>query len=119
MNSPNSQVEKEDIFIQILRNIIMEHIAESGLNVVMLCELIGMSRTQLHNKIKALTGLSTSRFLRQVRMQEARKLLLETDLQIAEIAFKSGYVDPAYFTRMFVSEFGKTPSELRRGRLRT
>ena len=111
----DSQTEKEGTFIQKLRNLILERIADPALNVAMLCELIGMSRTQLHNKIKALTGLSTSRFLRQVRMQEARKLLLETDLQIAEIAFKCGYIDPPYFTRMFVSEFGETPSELRKG----
>ncbi|MEZ4687328.1 MAG: ATP-binding protein [Bacteroidia bacterium] len=114
--SPNEDVltQKEDAFILKLRSLIVESIDDPDLNVAALCELMRMSRTQLHNKVKALTGLSSSRFLRKVRMEEARKLLLNSDLQIAEIAFRVGYQAPAYFTRMFVEEFGITPSELRK-----
>ncbi|MFK7968768.1 MAG: ATP-binding protein [Bacteroidia bacterium] len=115
-SSQDETTEKEDAFILKLRELIQERIEDPELNVAALCELIGMSRTQLHNKIKALTGLASSRFLRKIRMDEAEKLLRETDLQIAEIAFRVGYQAPAYFTKLFVETFNKTPSEYRKSR---
>ena len=93
---------------------ILDRIDDSELTVTILCELAGMSRSQLHNKVKALTGDSSSRFLRRVRLGEAQKLLLDPSLQIAEVAWKVGFNDPAYFTRIYVDEFGKTPSEARK-----
>ena len=107
-------IQKEDAFIQKLRAIILDRIDDSELTVTILCELAGMSRSQLHNKVKALTGDSSSRFLRRVRLGEAQKLLLDPSLQIAEVAWKVGFNDPAYFTRIYVDEFGKTPSEARK-----
>ncbi|MEZ4687335.1 MAG: ATP-binding protein [Bacteroidia bacterium] len=110
----NTSIQKEDAFIQKLRSLIHERLDDPELNVATLCELAGMSRSQLHNKVKALTGLSSSRFLRQVRLLEAKKLLRDTDLHISEVAYLCGFNDPAYFSRMFVDEFELTPSAFRK-----
>lgn len=74
---------------------------------------LGISRVQLHRKLTALTGQSTSNFIRSFRLHKARKLLLETDKNVSEIAYDVGFIDPNYFTRVFVVEYGITPTDLR------
>ena len=110
--SPTSA--KEDKFITKVREAIMARIDDASLGIPVLCRAIGMSRTQLHNKLKALTGKSASHFVRSIRLAEAMKLLDEDDLTIAEIAYATGFTDPGYFTRVFHEEFGETPTEYRK-----
>jgi AraC-like DNA-binding protein len=71
-----------------------------------------MSRTQLHRKLKALTGKSASLFLRSVRLNKARKMIEEESGNISEIAYSVGFSSPAYFSRCFKEEFGYAPSSL-------
>jgi AraC-like DNA-binding protein len=74
-----------------------------------------MSRMQLHRKLTALGGQSAALFIRSHRLRHARQLLETTALSVSEIAYASGFADPAYFTRCFKEEFGMTPSEWKRG----
>jgi signal transduction histidine kinase/DNA-binding response OmpR family regulator len=74
---------------------------------------LGVSRVQLHRKLTALTGQSTSNFIRSFRLHKARKLLMETGKNVSEIAYAVGFADPNYFTRAFTEENGITPTELR------
>ena len=73
-----------------------------------------LSRSQLHNKLKALSGLSSSHFIRHVKIEKAKNLLISSDRNIAEIAFETGFNDPNYFSRVFVELVGDTPSTFRR-----
>ena len=73
-----------------------------------------MSRTQLHRKLKALTGLPTATFIRSVRLQKARELLENTMLPIGEIALEVGYQDFSHFSRSYSKEFHQKPSETRK-----
>lgn len=75
---------------------------------------LGISRVQLHRKLTALTGQSTSNFIRGYRLFKASKLLVETDRNVSEIAYEVGYADPNYFSRVFTFEHGITPTDLRR-----
>ncbi len=75
---------------------------------------LGISRVQLHRKLTALTGQSAANFIRNFRLTKARKLLLEADKNISEIAYEVGFSDPNYFTRVFTQEYGMTPTEIRR-----
>jgi DNA-binding response OmpR family regulator/two-component sensor histidine kinase len=75
---------------------------------------LGISRVQLHRKLTALTGQTTSNFIRSFRLHKARKLLLESDKNVSEIAYETGFADPNYFTRVFTEENGTTPTELRK-----
>ena len=68
-----------------------------------------MSRSQLHLKIKALTNRSTTNFIRTVRLHKAKELLLNTDLNVTEVAFEVGFQDVSYFSRTFKTEFGLSP----------
>lgn len=112
--SPDKGVQMEDAFILKLKDTILNYQEAQPLNVSILCELLGLSRTQLHNKTKSLTGRSTTDFIRFVRLEEAKKLLLETDLQIAEIAYQVGFNEPAYFTRRFSELYGHSPKTVRK-----
>jgi len=107
-------ITPDDRFITKVQAFIEENLDEERLSVPDICEHIGLSRMQVHRKLKALTGKSTTQFIRFIRMQHARQLLQKTDLQIAEIAFRVGYADPSYFSRQFSQEFGNPPSEVRK-----
>lgn len=60
-------------------------------------------------------GVSASGVIRERGMREARRLLTYTNLSIAQIAYELGFIDPAYFTRVFGREYGKSPREFRSG----
>jgi signal transduction histidine kinase/DNA-binding response OmpR family regulator len=75
---------------------------------------MGISRVQLHRKLTALTGQSASNFIRSFRLQKAKRLLLETDKNVSDIAFEVGIADAKYFSKSFILEFGLTATELRK-----
>jgi len=75
---------------------------------------MGISRVQLHRKLTAVTGQSTSNFIRNFRLQKAKKLLLETDKNISDIAFDVGIADAKYFSKAFVQEYGFPATDLRK-----
>ena len=79
-------------------------------NVDDLCMEMGMSRSSLYNKIKALTDRSPSDFVRQIRMTEATALLKSKKYTVAEVSDMMGYSDPKYFTDIFKKHYGMTPS---------
>lgn len=105
---------REDAFLKKLRLTIEAHLGEEEFSVEDLSREMSLDRTQIHRKLKALTNLSTSLFIRQIRLQKALTLVRETDLNISEIAYEVGFSTPAYFTSCFTEQFGKTPSEMRK-----
>jgi len=70
-----------------------------------------MSRAQFYRKIKALTGLPASIYLRTIRLAKAKKMIEENQGNISEIAFAVGFSSPSYFAKCFKDEFGYTPSD--------
>jgi adenylate cyclase len=104
----------EDKFLVELQAIIEQHIDETDFTIDHLCREVGLSRSQLHRKIKTACGLSTSLFIRRVRLGKAQGLLESTHLNISEIAFKTGFSSPSSFSRHFVKNFGKSPSDYRK-----
>ncbi|SEK81221.1 Signal transduction histidine kinase [Aquimarina amphilecti] len=103
-----------DNFIQSVINSIKNHMDNDEFSVPLLAEELHMSRVHLFRKIKNLTGMSPTKFIRKVRLQHARDLLRNNEYTIAEIAYQTGFKDPAYFSRVYVEEFGKPPSESRK-----
>ena len=80
----------------------------------MLGRELGMSRAQVHRKLKAISGQSASEFIRTFRLQRAAELLLQDAGNIAEIAYMVGFNSQAYFTRSFQELFGCSPREYRK-----
>ena len=72
---------------------------------------LGISRAQLHRRMKEITGLSSGKFLRNLRMEQAARLLREGSVNVAQIASLVGYVDQAHFSTAFKAHFGQSPSE--------
>lgn len=74
---------------------------------------IGLSRMQLHRKLKALTGHSPGEFLRQFRLEKAKKLLKLPGIQVSEVAYQTGFNNLSNFTKAFKDFTGLTPSEFK------
>lgn len=92
---------------------ILEHLDEENFSVNHLANAICLSRSQVHRKIKAITGYSTSIYIRMIRLQKAKELLTVEDLTISEIAYRVGFKSPVYFSQIFKKTFGKSPTESR------
>lgn len=73
---------------------------------------LGMSRTVVYNKLKALTGHAPSDYIRIIRLNKAMELLKTREFNVSEVAFKVGYADPKYFSTSFKKQFGMSPSKV-------
>lgn len=101
----------DDRFMQKFFEVIENNISNPELNVDILCEGVGLSRTNLYRKLKAVTDLSPMELIRNKRMEVAVKLLETTDMTISEISIHVGFNSHAYFTNNFKSIYGLTPKE--------
>ncbi len=107
------EVEQEDAFIQKVRDAVLANLDNANYKGTALCEDLSISRTNLHRKIKALTGQTTTYFIRSIRLEQAKSLLLQEDMQVAEVAYSTGFNDPAYFNRVFSELYQQSPGEWR------
>ena len=98
-------------FLQKAVKIIKNNIDNPNFSVETFSREIGMSRSSLFNKIKSITGKSTSEFIRNIRLKRAVKLLKSGTYSITEVVYLSGFMDPKYFRTCFKKQHGKTPSE--------
>jgi len=87
--------------------------ADAAFSVAVLSETLHLSPSQLQRKVAAITDLTPTQVIRDLRLARAKHLLQTTDLTVAEVSFQSGFNDPSYFTRLFVREMGCAPSEWR------
>jgi AraC-like DNA-binding protein len=76
------------------------------------CLDMRVSRTLLHTKLKKITGLSTTEFIRSIRLKQAYVYLKKGGLTVAEIAYKCGFNDPNYFSRCFKKQYHIFPSKV-------
>ncbi len=110
---PTKPVSKSDHFLQKLNHTIAKQLDNSNYNVTSLSADMNLSRSQLFRKTKAITGLSITGYIGLIRVQHGKKLLLESNLSISEIAYKVGFTDPGYFSKIYTKTFGYPPSEER------
>lgn len=108
-NEVSQQLDNQ--FIQRIRAVIDAHLSESNFDVDGLCKELGISRTNLHRKLKALTGTSATEFIRKIRLQRAAQLVQQNTLTVSEIAYQVGFESLSYFSKSFQEEFGMSPSE--------
>ncbi|MEX0291040.1 MAG: helix-turn-helix domain-containing protein, partial [Flavobacteriaceae bacterium] len=94
-----------------IKQILDINLTDPQFNTNLFCEQVGLSRMHLHRKLKALTGLSTSEFLRTHRLKTAAKLLENGEANISEVGYAVGFNQPAYFSTAFKQHFGCSPSE--------
>jgi DNA-binding response OmpR family regulator/two-component sensor histidine kinase len=102
----------EEQFMCKVLEVIENHLSEEEFSIEQFGKEVGMSRVQLHRKLKALSGKSASNYLRSVRLSKAKQMIEEEKGNISEIAYSVGFSSPQYFTRCFKEEFGFPPSDL-------
>ncbi len=100
----------DEQFLQRAINIIQNNIENENINIEWYSRQVGLSHSQLHRKLHALTGMSTSAFIRSVRLKRAVQLLEAKSGTIAEIAFATGFGTVDYFRKCFKKQFGVAPS---------
>lgn len=97
------------------KDYIAGHYADEELNVESLCAHIHLSPTYFSTLFKREVGISFTAYVTQVRMEEAARLLRETDEKTYRVAERTGYSDPNYFSYVFKKRFGVSPSKFRAG----
>ncbi|MGL4992806.1 MAG: hybrid sensor histidine kinase/response regulator transcription factor [Bacteroidales bacterium] len=98
-----------DFYNQFL-NILNDNMSDADLNVDKIASQMGLERSQLYRKIKALTNYSPVELIRHLRLKHARDLLLSSDSTVSEIAYETGFSTPAYFTKCYRDAYGETPT---------
>ena len=101
----------DDAFLKKFMEQIENVYSDSDYNIEKLSESLGLSRGHLHRKIKDLTGTTPVEFLRNYKLNKAALLLKQKSLNVNEIAYKTGFSSPAYFSKCFKTVYNKTPSE--------
>lgn len=101
----------DEVLLEKIMKAINSRLDDSNYNVEALAEDVGLSRAQLHRRMKELTGISAGEFIRNLRMQQAAKLLESGDITISQVTYATGFSSPAHFTSVFKKHFGVTPSE--------
>ncbi|OUR90900.1 hypothetical protein A9Q87_13260 [Flavobacteriales bacterium 34_180_T64] len=99
-------------FLQKVVKLIHEDIGNSKFGANELAGKLHISESQIYRKIKALTGKSTAIFIRSIRLEYAKELLVKTDKTVSEVAYEAGFNNPSWFSRAFKEEFGSAPSAL-------
>lgn len=105
----------EEIFLQKVMQIVEEKMADEDFSVVQLATEAGMSRSQLHRKLQALTNQSATEFIRYYRLTRAMDMIKRNAGSIAEIGYKVGFSSPSYFSKTFLQQYGITPGQARSG----
>ncbi len=108
-----SRAADTDRFLRQATQTVMEHLKEESFNVEAFAAAMALSRMQLHRKIKALTGKSTTEFIRVVRLRQAAEMLKNKSGNVSEIAFAVGFNNLSYFVRSFHKQYGVPPSQYR------
>ncbi|MCB0535184.1 MAG: response regulator, partial [Saprospiraceae bacterium] len=104
----------EDAFLQRLRSLAEANLSDPEFDMTRLSRALGMSRSQVFRKVKALTGDSPTNFIRNIRLHAAKNLLEQSDLNISEVAYETGFSSLNYFSAAFFEKFGIRPSAARK-----
>lgn len=101
----------DDELMKRVMESVNKHLDDPDFNVEKLCEDIAVSRTQLHRKMKKLTGISAGEFIRNLRIEQAAKLIKEGKITVTQVAYAVGFNNASHFATVFKKHFGMTPTE--------
>ena len=89
----------------------MKRISDPEFNVDTLAQEIGISRTGLFSKLKAVADMTPNAFIKRIRLNEAARLLAEENLRVNEACYGVGFASRSHFAKYFQEQFGVTPVE--------
>ena len=91
--------------------VVNENLSNPNFNVEMLADIVGISRVHLHRKLREITGQTTRDFIKNIRLQQAAKLLSEKHYDINRVAELVGFDNDNYFSKTFKDMYGMTPTK--------
>jgi len=101
---------RDEKLLNAIKAFVNENIENENLSVSDITQAVGVSRTVLHVKMRNLLDMSISEYVRTLRLNKAKELLLE-GLNISETAYQTGFSDPNYFSKCFKKKYGSTPTD--------
>ncbi len=102
---------KERLFIDKMNEYIYSNLSNPELSVSQLCNELCVGRTKLYSQVKDICGQSLGDYIRDIRLQEAARLLRSTDMNIIEIIYEVGFGSNSHFSKVFKARYGVTPTE--------
>ena len=102
----------DEIFLNRVLEFVHQHLADEDYDRDALAADMGASASTLYNKLRSITGMNVSAFIRDYRMKEARRMAEENpNLRVSDLAYSVGFHDPRYFSTCFKKQFGIQPKE--------
>lgn len=103
----------DEEFMLRAKECVMKHLSDSEFDRDTFAAEMGASGSTLYNKLRALTGMNINNFIRNIRMNEAKRLAeSQKDIRVSDLAYMVGFKDPKYFATCFKKDFGIQPSEI-------
>lgn len=103
--------QADETFLLRFNKLIRENISNPALDIPFICKEIGMSKTSLYNKLKAITDMGANDYINKFRLEQAIVLVKTTDLTFTEISDQVGFTTLRYFSTAFKQYTGKTPTQ--------
>lgn len=106
---PNSRIDNE--FLKKFEEIVMKNLSDPEFNVDVLAKELGISRTGLFTKLKAVADMTPNALIKRIRLNEAARLIREEGYLVNEACFNVGFASRSHFARYFQEQFGVNPAE--------
>lgn len=106
------QLTPDESFLSDVIKVIKDNLTERDFSIDTLCEIMGLSRSNLFRKLKGLIQMSPSDLIIKIKLTHAEELMKKkVHHRISDIAYESGFHDPKYFSTLFKKHYSKTPKE--------
>ena len=112
--SSQGELSMQEVFLQKIKEIVLKNLSNENFNTNKLAQEMGLSRSQVHRRLKKINGKSISQLIREIRLEEALRLLNGDVGTAAEISYKTGFNSPTYFNKCFHEYFGFPPGEVKK-----
>lgn len=112
--SLDPNLKTEDKFVGKVRNILEKNLDNDEFNINDLCHEMAVGHTQLYRKFKSISNLTIADYFKLLRLNKAKELFSDSELNITQIAFAVGFKNLSHFSREFANQFGKSPKEFRK-----
>lgn len=109
---PVTEPTADELFLKRAYTCVMDHLSNDDYDRETFASDMGASSSTLYNKLRALTGMNVSAYIRSIRMKEALRIIRQKpDIRISDLAYKVGFKDPKYFSTCFKKDIGMQPTE--------
>ena len=101
----------DSLLMEKVMKSVNENYTDSSYNVERMAEDVGLSRVQLHRRLKEITGVPASDFIRNIRLEQAARIIKEKKVNVSQVAYSVGFNSHAHFSTLFKKYYGVSPSE--------